>query len=226
MNYLRLGIFIVLLLFLSRPTWASEVEDGIQLPAGIMYRVALQYVFENAEAVHLSNEAAGLLKFRWKQNDFVDDEALVEVIGTAADRSKVRVTLPKDFAGRADLFLHKLLKMANEVTSGKWGEPLQAKPEDCYRAALRYVLKSFVSSTDTEPEVIRKAREDAGIIQFSFREAGFVDPHAGVRILPLGEHQSQIKVVLPMDPGRRRLLEKKMVAAIKKDLENEKENRF
>lgn len=225
MTRIRLFWFLVALL-ISPSLHAGVAEDDTGVSSVLAYRVALQLLYDQGAKPHLRDELAGILKFRWRKHEYDDEGAIIEVIPHGINQSKLRVTLPKDFGGRAETVLKDILDQCKEIDAGKWGKSVNGEWQDAYRAALRFVLKNYVEAGASKDEVIRLAEEDAGMIQFMFRENGFSDPHAEIYVVPVGPRESRVQVSLPADPGRRMLLEQKLLDSIKKDIENEKKDRF
>jgi hypothetical protein len=210
--------------FLASRVHARMAEAETQIPRELLFHAVKCHVLAHFSQPTLEDASAGLLKFVYREEGFTDDGAVAEIVELDPDRTKLRVTIPSDYGGRAEVLLDRVLEGAKKISEGKVGREVTKRADLVYRSVLRYLLKNFVSSDKSKNNVVPVADESAGFIRFVYREKNFMDPQTTVEVAPVGKDQSRLIVSLPSDPGRRILLEDNLVRAVREDLGGEKED--
>jgi hypothetical protein len=171
-----------------------------------------------ADLIRLEDGTAGLLRFVYDDGTYRDENALIEVTELNIDHSRLKVTLPGDFGGRAELLLQKIRQSVLRTVDASRADDLPFEASRVYRSALRHVLKSFVTGSEKKDDVVRVAAEEIGLIHFVYRDGKFRDPSARVEVLPSAKGSCRLVVSVPSDPGRQILLQSEFRAAVRTDL--------
>lgn len=206
---------------------ASTVQREIKVPKEILYRTAKAYVLSEfadgkrsvESVIPMADSRAGLLRFRCREGSFQDDGAVVEVIDLEPSRSRLRVTIPKDFEGRDQLMVDRIQRKAIQLYRGKLGKEVSFEAKRVFQSVRRFVFKEFVSEENAREDVILLEDEGIGFLLFVYRDGSFRDPKTRIQVVPLPGSVSRLVVSLPTDLAiRQPVLERRLMRAITADL--------
>ncbi|MFH1017290.1 MAG: hypothetical protein V1798_03800 [Pseudomonadota bacterium] len=222
-------LFFLLAAGIASPSAASTAHAEIDFPQDPVFAAAKRHLLNQAagpsdtasKAIHLEDATAGLLRFTYQDGSLTDTDATIEIVDLDGSRSRLKVTIPSDFGGRSELLLQKLKEAVRRAAETS-GQALAYDAKRVYRAALRYVLKTFISSKQKKEDVVFVTSEDVGLIRFIYRKGTFKDPNASIEVIPAGSNASRLHAFVPSEPtGRQALLEGDVLAAVKSDLGGE-----
>jgi len=218
-----IGVFIIAV---PRPVPALTAEEVMPLERMDLFNAAKRYVLmthldsqTRVSPIQLDDQEAGIIRFTFRSDDFVDDSAVIEVIEDPLSGTKLRITLPKDYLGRTHLLLKKIAESAKSSLQGKGGRTLSHNARRVYRSVKRYVLKSFVPVGAKKNDVLRLDESEIGLLRFVYADNNRSEETATIQIIPLGKSQCRMLVSLSSAlPAKTFLLEDRLVSSINKDL--------
>jgi len=201
----------------------GEVDLSQEAMMGVAKRYVLTHLYRCNQSVsdvlRLEDLSAGLLKFVYRDDRFKDESSLFEVIEKDFNHSEIKITIPGDFGGRAELLKEKLLAASQDMIAGRKGTLIHFDPRIVYRSTLRYILKQFVTGKQKKEDVVCLSQEDVGLIRFQYRKGNFKDTNARIEVVSAGKNVARIWVTLPdLTMDKQILLQDEIVAAIQSDL--------
>jgi hypothetical protein len=219
--FLRSFVALVAGLWTFHAAWASAVQIEASVPKDLLYLTAKSYVLSQLGGgkIALEDLRAGLLRFRFRDGNFSDEGAVIEVIDLDPTHSRLRVTIPADFSGRDQLLADTIAQIAKRIHEGREGREVRFDAKRAFQTVRRHILKRFVGENQKREKVIRVDDDEIGLLGFVYSEDGFVDRSAAVQVIPTGDQVSRLVVTLPMDPTvRRSAFENELIRVISEDL--------
>lgn len=219
--------FAVCLWWTATAASAATVTAEVPVPKDLLYRTAKAYILSEfsdgggstARVIPVEDPQAGLLRFRFRDGEFSDDGALCEVIDLEPSRSRLRVTIPKDFKGRDQFMADEIRRSSLRRHEGKEGREIRFEARRAFQSVRRWVLREFLRDSQARERVILVEDEGVALLRFVYSEDGFRDPGASVQVIPLSDGGSRLIVSLPRDPEvRQKVLEDRLASAIAEDL--------
>lgn len=207
--------------------FAAVSQTDTDLPRDTLYRGAKRYLLVTLgskevnprSVIRLEDFEAGIIRFIYKGEGFSDPNALLELIELGKNRSRLRITLPSDFAGRAQILADKVIASGRSILDSKEGRPFNFPAENVFQSARRFILRDLLKDGQKKLDIIRFEDPEIGIIRFLYQTREFREPDAGVEVIPTTSGTSRLKVELPsLSPARRILFEDQLVSSIEKDL--------
>ena len=220
---LCLGLFNILLM--PGSVEAAVAQSEVRLSSDFLYDVAKRYVLtdlagrakQGLNLIKLEDASAGFLKFRFQDGQFVDPEAIIEVIQLQGTQSKLRITMGADYGGRAQRLMDQIIRRANDRHAGKETVELPYPRSQVFQASLRYLLKRFVPDMSLKDQIV-PIHDESGLLQFVYQVKNFRDPNTHIEVMRFGEAGSRLYVHMPKSSARKLLFQDELVKAIEGDL--------